>query len=311
MFTRRTASICVLFFCLLFTSCAQTAHPANVGTPTPGHKGVPTVIPSATPSVSATRYTSRLVLSGRYRPDDLVFDPAGHLIFSDIFHGTINRLNADGSVTILASGLGSPEGLVYLPNGALIIAEQQTNRILEMSPSSGSLRVLRMLPGVPSRARCKDGVDGIALDPTTQTLIVPDSPTGNVYRMSLDGRKLTLLASHIVRPVGAAVDAQGNVYVADECGGSLWKITSSGATSHMDGFGMLDDVAFDPQGNILVTDLKPSIHALIRVNLATGQRATLASQGFSEPQGLVVDTNGNIFLSDDAVNKIVEYSPTR
>ncbi|HCI80606.1 MAG TPA: hypothetical protein DHW02_13050, partial [Ktedonobacter sp.] len=63
----------------------------------------------------------------------------------------------------------------------------------------------------------KDGVDGIALDPTNNTLIIPDSPTGNVYRMSLDGQSLTLLASGITRPVGAIVDAQGTVYVADEC----------------------------------------------------------------------------------------------
>ena len=312
MFTRRIAPICVLLFCLLFTSCAQTAHPVSTVTPTPGHRVVRTVSPTKTLAPSGTpttRYTSRLVLSGTSRPDDLAFDPAGHLVFSDVFRGTVNRLNANGSVTVLASGLANPEGLVFLPNGTLIIAEQQTNRILALAPSSTSLMVLRVLPGVPSHLRCKDGVDGIALDPTTQTLIVPDSPTGDVYRMSLDGKMLTLLASHISRPVGAAVDAHGNIYVADECGGSLWKITPTGATSHMDGFGMLDDVAFDPQGNILVTDLKPSIHALILVDLVTGQRFTLASQGFIEPQGLVVDTRGNIYLSDDYANKIVEYSP--
>ena len=43
---------------------------------------------------------------------------------------------------------------------------------------------------------------------------------------------------------------------------------------------MLDDVAIDPHGNILVTDLDPSIHALMRMNLITGKRETLASQGF-------------------------------
>ncbi|MEO7020838.1 MAG: hypothetical protein ABI234_11860, partial [Ktedonobacteraceae bacterium] len=206
-------------------------------------------------------------------------------------------------------GLATPEGLVFLPDGTLIIAEQQTNRILALSPSSTSLTVLRVLPGMPSRASCKDGVDGIALDPTTQTLIIPDSPTGDVYRMSLDGKTLTLLATHISRPVGAAVDAQGNVYVADECGGELWKIPPTGTITRMGGFGMLDDVAFDLQGNLLVTDLKSSIHALIRVDLLTGKRDILASQGFIEPQGLVVDTHGNIYLSDDFANKIVEYSP--
>lgn len=316
MFLRRVSLFCALICGLLLTSCSQAAHLSNTATPTGGQTGVrkgsatPTV-PSITPTLGAepTRYTARLLLSGKFHPDDLAFDLSGHLVFSDVFHGTINRLNANGSVSVLISGLASPEGLVFLSNGTLIIAEQQTNRILALAPASSSLSVLRVLPGVPSGLRCKDGVDGIALDPTTQTLIVPDSPTGNVYRMSLDGKKLTLLASHIVRPVGAAVDARGNIYVADECGGALWKITPGGGTTRMGGFGMLDDVALDPQGNILVTDLKPSVHALIRVDLATDRHEVLASQGWIEPQGLVVDAHGDIYLSDDSANKIVEYIP--
>jgi sugar lactone lactonase YvrE len=251
----------------------------------------------------------RVLLSGRYRPDDLTFDPAGHLVFSDSYHGTVSRLNANGSVTVLIGGLAGPEGLVFLPNGTLIIAEQQTNRILAFTPATSALTVLRVLPGKPSRQPCKDGVDGIALDQTTNTLIVPDSPIGAVYRMSLDGATLTLLAANIARPVGAVVDPRGNIYVADECGGALWRITPAGQTTRMGGFGMLDDVAFDHHGNLLVTDLKPSVHALIRLRHITGQRETLASRGFIEPQGLAVDAQDNIYLSDDYADKIVEYLP--
>jgi len=68
-------------------------------------------------------------------------------------------------------------------------------------------------------------------------------------------------------------------------------------------------VAFDHHGNLLVTDLKPSIHALIRLRHITGKREILASSGFVEPQGLVVDTRDDIYLSDDHVGKIVEYIP--
>lgn len=252
----------------------------------------------------------RLLLAGRYRPDDLAFDPAGHLIFGDVFRGTVNRLNADGSVTVLVSGLAGPEGLVYLANGTLLIAEQQTNRILAFAPTTSALTVLRILPGHPTGKPCGDGVDGIALDPTTNTLIVPDSPTGNVYRMSLDGTKLTLLAAHIPRPVGAIVDGTGTIYVADECGGALWQITPAGKITRIGGFGMPDDVALDSLGNLLVADLKPSIHALIRLRHTTGQHEILASSGFIEPQGLLVDTRDHIYLSDDYANKIVEYIPT-
>lgn len=304
---------CLLLCLGLLTACVSTAQPVNVSTPTPNVvRASPTTTPTQIPTPGAlARYTSRVLLSGFYHPDDLALDPAGHLVFSDVAHGTVDRLNANGSVTVLLRGLDEPEGLVFLANGTLIIAEQQTNRILALSPSSPNLTVLRVLPGVSSDAPCKAGVDGIALDPTTQTLIIPDSPTGDVYRMSLDGKTLTLLASHIARPVGAAVDAAGNIYVADECGGALWKIPSTGAITRIGGFGAPDDIAFDPQGNLLLTDLQSSVHKLIRVDLSTGQRDTLARAGFIEPQGLVVDASGNLYLSDDFAQKIVEYLPIR
>lgn len=317
MIWRRASNLCIglLFCCGLLTACAQTSNAPVAPTRTPNsviaHNASPTVppVPVNTPKTVLARYTSRVVLSGSFRPDDLAFDPTGHLVFSDVFHGTVDRLNANGSVTVLLRGLNEPEGLVFLSDGTLIIAEQQTNRILSLAPSATIPRVLRVLPGVPSRAACKEGVDGIALDATTQTLIVPDSPAGNVYRMSLDGKTLTLLTAHIARPVGAAVDAKGNIYVADECGGAVWKIPPTGALTRLGNFGAPDDIAFDPQGNVLVTDLQASVHSLIRVDLATGQRDVLAREGFIEPQGLVVDTSGNIYLSDDAANKIVKYSP--
>ena len=290
-------------------STVPVATSTNSGT-WPGTPPPAQTTPNATPDLTPVHYRTRLLLSGRYRPDDLAFDAAGHLVFSDVYHGTISRLNADGSVTVLVHGLADPEGLVFLPNGTLIIAEQLTNRILAFTPSTSALAVLRVLPGTPSKQACKDGVDGIALDPTTNTLIVPDSPIGVVYRMSLDGAKLTLLAANIPRPVGAAVDPQGNIYVADECGGALWKITPAGQATRMGGFGMLDDVVFDHHGNLLVTDLKPSIHSLIRLRHITGRHEILANRGFIEPQGLAIDGQDDIYLSDDYANKIVEYIPT-
>lgn len=49
---------------------------------------------------------------------------------------------------------------------------------------------------------------------------------------------------------------------------------------------MPDDVVPDGYGNLLVIDLEPSIHALIRMNLAnTAQREVLASQGSSSRKG--------------------------
>lgn len=310
MFSRSAA--CLLGALLLLSACGGTAPPKAVGptrtviAPTPTTPATPT--PTPTPTTPA-HYTAHTLLRGVGHPDDLAFDQQGRLLFSDEISGTISRLNSDGSVTVLLHGLAGPEGLVVLPDGTLIFAEQETNRILSLALGAPTPVALRTLPGTPGTANCKHGVDGIALDPTSNTLIIPDSPTGEVYRMSLDGKTFTLLASGIVRPVGAFVDGQGTIYVADECGGAVWKMTPTGEKTRLGDFGMPDDVALDLAGNLLVIDLAPSIHALIRVNRVTGEHETLASQGLIEPQGLVVDVQNNVFVSDDAANIIVEYSP--
>lgn len=316
MLRRHTAVLCLIL--LLLVACSGNTTPTSstpsptVLTITPTALATPTAQPPTPAATTAApqHYTAHVLLRGVGRPDDLVFDLQGRLLFSDFYNGTISRLNANGTVTLLYQHIAGPEGLVALKDGTLIVAEQRSNRIIRFAPGATSSTILRVLPGTPSSANCKDGVDGIALDPSSNTLIVPDSPTGEVYRMSLDGKTLTLITSGIVRPVGAEVDARGIIYVADECGGALWRVTPVGQKQRIGGFGMLDDVVLDSHGNVLVTDLLPALHALIRMNLATGKRVTLASAGFIEPQGLLIDGHDNIFVSDDYANSIVEYMPS-
>lgn len=308
---------CLLFFAiLLFPLAACTTAPSPTTTTatttttvsTPAQRPSPTTAPTPTAPPSPKSYTVRTLLQHVGRPDDLEFDTQGNLLFSDPYNNTISRLNPNGTATVIHRGINEPEGLVMLANGTLIVAEQHSNSILAFAPGATTPTLLHKLPGTPSKAICKDGVDGIAFDPTTGTLIIPDSPTGEVYRLSTDGKTFTLLASGIARPVGAGVDGQGNIYIADECGGAVWRITANGQKTRIGGFGMPDDVAFDSYGNMFVVDLAPSVHALIRVNLVNGQRLTLASQGLIEPQGLIVDKQNHIFASDDYADLIQEFT---
>lgn len=61
--------------------------------------------------------------------DDLAFDKQGHLLCSDEIDGTISRLNADGSVTVLLVDSARPEGLVVKQDGMILFAGQDTNRV--------------------------------------------------------------------------------------------------------------------------------------------------------------------------------------
>jgi sugar lactone lactonase YvrE len=286
----------------------QVRHPA--ATPTPTAASVlasPNATVTGSPGPAPHRYTTRVVLQQGH-PDDLALDAQGRLLVSDVVSGTISRVEANGALTLLLGGLAVPEGLVPLADGTLVLAEQRTNRVLVLAPGAATPSVLRALPGTPSAATCKDGVDGLGFDSSSNTLLVPDSPTGAVYRLSLDGQALVQVAAGLARPVGAVADGRGVIYVADECGAAIWRIPASGAPERIGGFDMPDDVAFDPQGNLLITDLGPNTHALIRLDLASGQRETLAQAGLIEPQGLVVDARGDIFLADEAAHQVIEFT---
>src|SRR5437868_5817000 len=150
MLRLRTSVICIsILVCFaLLVSCSSLNKPVtNQPTSAPTHT---TTVPSASPSpagssttdTTPTHYTRTVVLKGVGRPDDLTFDQQGHLLFSDFYNGTVSRLNANGSVTVLISGLAGPEGIVVLPDGTMIIAEQRTNRILSLAPGSNSAIVL-------------------------------------------------------------------------------------------------------------------------------------------------------------------------
>src|SRR5215471_3066417 len=113
MFVKRVSAIvtATLFCFVLFTSCADT--PSSIPTPTPTRTShfVPTASPTLKPALTGTtdttptHFTTRVLLSGVERPDDLAFDPQGRLLFSDFYNGTVSRFNPDGSVTRIVAGL--------------------------------------------------------------------------------------------------------------------------------------------------------------------------------------------------------------
>jgi sugar lactone lactonase YvrE len=289
---------------------ARTAGEPSVGTTTPSSSAPGQRATAAGPRRTAApaRYTIHTVYRGAAHPDDLVLDRSGRLLFSDYTNGTVSRLGPHGEVTVLHRGLAGAEGLVVLSDGTLVVAEEKTNQVVAYAPGATTPKLLRTLPGNPTLVECHQGVDGIAYDPVHRALVVPDAPTGTVYRLSVDGRSMTRLAGGFVHPVGATVGPTGTVYVADECGGDVWRL-SGGHRVRVASASMPDDVSLDGHGNLLVTDLAAGRHRLTRTPLSGVGTTVLARSGLVEPQGLVIDTNGDIFVSDDRANVILELVP--
>jgi hypothetical protein len=101
--------------------------------------------PGAPARVCHPRLT--VVAHAQGSPDDLVWD-GRTLLVSDINQGTIGVV-AHGRVRTVVAHIREPEGIVPGPRHSLIVAEQATNRVLEIRLPKGRRTTPVRLPLPP------------------------------------------------------------------------------------------------------------------------------------------------------------------
>jgi len=236
---------------------------------TPTYSATPSVIASSLAACPASPAAPgpQVLAQNLPAPDDLAFDSAGRLLFSDIKAGTVSALKADGSVERIAGGMSVPEGIVVQPDGRILVGEQGRNRVAAIDPQTHAISLWHAFPNQTGR----DGLDGIGpvlpdrdgsgnLLATGGDVIVPDSPNGVLWRVTADGKTAAEIASGMVRPVGAAVDPKGRIFMADE-GGALWILDP--ARRRFATLPTPDDVLVSRGGHIFVNTLGDNaIHEL-------------------------------------------------
>jgi sugar lactone lactonase YvrE len=106
-------------------------------------------------------------------------------------------------------------------------------------------------------------------------------------------------------PYGVAVDASGNVYVADYGSGLVLKFTggSGSPTTIASGFSSPKGLAVDRAGNIYVADAG---NKAIKKIPAGGGTVVTVGLSFNSPIGLAVDAAGNLYVSDNSANAVYQ-----
>lgn len=228
-------------------------------------------------------------------------------------------------VVLLATGLNSPDDLLYVPgDGSVLVGEHGDGHLAHVTAPGKVQRLPQVVPEAEGIAMIGDQVyvadqfharvvalktgglstliqlqpvasgenlDGIASDLSGTELVVPDSPHGVVLFVDENGH-VTKRVGGFSRPAGAAPDpGNGGYLIADENASAVFEIVGSRVTKVAGGLPGVDDAVRTAGGHVLA--IVPGSGRLADVtagtNLATGLR---------NPQGLGFDGAGNALITE-------------
>ena len=312
-------------------------------------------------------------------PGAVAVDASGNLFIADELNNVVREVNAQtGIMTTVAgngtsgySGDGGPatsaefddvEGVAVDASGNLFIADRGDSVVREVNAQTG---IITTVAGSGTSGYSGDGgpatsaelrnPDGVAVD-ASGNLFIAEYFNGTVREVNASTGIITTVAGNgtsgysgdggpatsaqMNAPRGVAVDASGNLFIADfgnsvirEVNASTGIITTvaGNGTSGYSGdggpatsakLGDPEGVAVDASGNLFIADLFPD-STIREVNASTGIISTVAGNGtrgysgdggpatsaeLSFPDALALDAHGNVFISDSGNNVIREMT---
>ncbi len=303
-------------------------------------------------------------------PNGVAVDTQGYVYVADTQNHTIRRITPAGVVTTFAgkagesgaaNGTGSaarfnlPTDVAVDSTGTVYVADS-TNHLIrkitaadEVSTLAGSVAAPGVADGAGTTARF-NYPSGLAVTPAGD-IIIADSFNHTIRRITPNGTVTTVAglagqsgsddgtgtAARFNHPMGVAVDAAGNLFVADSSNVIIRRITpagvvttfagSTGKVGTVDGVGSAarfhppSDVAVGPDGQVLVADL---FNCAVRRITPDGTVTTLAGKAggpigwadgtgaaaqFGYLTGITVDRNGNAYAVDLWHNSVRKITP--
>ena len=291
-------------------------------------------------------------------PAAIGVDARGNIFIADNANHTIRKLTPDGTVSTFAGRAGvpgsadgagaaarfdSPSGLAIDRAGNVFVSDTGNHTLRKISPSgqvttvAGTAGESAALDGSGPAARFNSPL-GLAVD-SSGVVFVADSGNHLIRRVASDGTVSTFAGraenfgstdgagtnAAFNNPVGLALDASGNLFVADANNHCVRKISSTGVVTTFagtpDADGCVDgaganarfskpaELAFDPRGNLYVADafnhtLRKVSPAGIVISVSGVAGADGAGDGanrsarFYNPYGVAFDLRGHLLVSD-------------
>jgi hypothetical protein len=185
-------------------------------------------------------------VTGITNPTSMAFDGEGRLHVSSRFDGTVLRIDDQGMTQLIASDLGVACGIAFDGDGSMYIGDR-SGTIFRMGPSGGMSAFASLPPSVAAfhLAYAQHG----ALYATGPTLATRDP----VYRIDRHGH-IDHVYDGFGRPQGLAVDARGDLYVADALANrsGIYRLRRGKTPDLMVAGPSLIGLAFDPRGRSMV-----------------------------------------------------------